>query len=164
MATRLSAFAAQVHARLEAAGVSVPQYDDAEGLTKHSERTRIVWVTTGGTIEPPKQAGGRMPSNGSAERVRLCKVRVERVNVYILSDTRQTTEELLEDVIAAVYNIASVCEMPSYRWPTQVKDLSGDVLRAQACVLDFSLRLPVSDEIKPLTTVTGQTHTCEYLP
>ncbi len=161
MATRLATFATAVHARLASAGVTIPQQNDVISLQKHAERLRIVWLTPGGTIEPPRQAGGRIGPNDPANRVRLCKLRVEECQAWIFGETREAAEDLLDAVIAAIYAEAQHIEMPRYRWPNELRDEAGNVLRAQVCVLTFFLRLPVADEIAPLVTITGVDHECE---
>lgn len=162
MATRLAEFADLVHAKLN--DPTVKKLDDVEALQKHEERRRIVWVTPGGTVEQPRQAGGRMPTDGTQFRIQLCKVRVENVDAHIFAETRERTEQLLDNVIAALCITAeSGIEMPTYTWVTQERDNAGKVLRAQYCVLRFRLRLPVPEQIKPLGTFNAVDDVCGML-
>lgn len=164
MATRLADFSTAVHARLTAAGITdVAKRDDREAIDKHDLKRRIVWITEGGTIEPPRQAGGRLNGAGSS-RVVACKMRVEEVDAYIFGGTREATEDLLDAVIAAAFIEGGAhLEMTRYRWLSQEDNRSGTMLRTQLCVLRMLLRLPVSEEITPLTALTGQDHECGTL-
>lgn len=161
MATRLSEFATLVHAQL--ADASVKKFDDIVALQKHTERRRVVWITPGGTTEPPPQAGGRSPADGTSFRVQACRTRVENVDVHIFAESRELTERLLDNLIAAICLVAKVVAIPTYRWETEERDQSGKVLRAHECVLRINLRFAVPDEVKPLTPVTAQEHLCGTL-
>lgn len=164
--TRLEEVATAVHALLDEGAVEPNEIGiahDAVALQQHQKQRRIVWLTTGGAIEPPRQAGGRVPSDGTAARVRLCKVRVERVEAHIFAETRELTEILLDNVIAALTHVLELVEMPSYDWETEVTERAGKVLRSQHCVLHFLLRLPVPDQIRELRTVAGIEDVCGTL-
>lgn len=165
MATRLADFATAVHAVLTAAGITdVEQVNDRESLQKHQAKRRIAWLTEGGTIEPPDQAGARVSSSNANQRVVACKIRVESVDAYIFGGTREATEELLDAVIAAAFQVGGArLQMPRYRWATQEEPRAGSTLRTQLCVLTMNLRLPVNAEISALTSITGIEDVCGTL-
>lgn len=165
MATRLATFATAVHALLTAAGITdVEQKDDREALAEHSVKRRIVWLTEGGTVEPPDQAGGRLNDANAAQRIVACKVRVESVDAYICGGTREATEDLLDAVISAAWRVGGPrLQMPRYRWATQEDTRSGRTLRTQLCILTLELRLPVSEQISALTTITAVDDVCGTL-
>lgn len=166
MATRLKEVAVAVHELLNAAlpeAEQVKDYHDQVALTQHQQRRRIVWLTQGGTTEPPKQGGGRLPSDASAYRIQACKTRVERVDAHLFAETRELTEQLLDQVIAALCTVLQVVEIPGYEWRTEEVGEAGRALRVACCVLRFLLRLPVPEEIKPLTPITGVEDVCGTL-
>jgi hypothetical protein len=161
MATRLSGFAAEVHAYLVTQGVTITQRDEIEALQQHDEKVRIVWLTPGGRVAVPRQAGGALPSSGAANRNRACRTREERVEVHIFGADREEAESLMDRVIAAIHELAPDTEFSDYVYPQEgQRAKSGRVLRAHECVLIFDLRLPVSAEIAPLRTITGVTDIC----
>lgn len=161
MATRLAEFATEVHALLNDA--TVKKCDDVASLQRHEVRRRITWLTPGGTTEPPRQAGGRAPSDGTAYRIQACRIRVEHIDAHIFAESREMTERLLDNVIAASCTVARVLEIPSYRWETEERENSGKVLRAHECILRINLRLPVPEQILPLVAITSQDHECGTL-
>src|SRR5690348_8841841 len=122
MATRLREVAEDVHALLNAALTPEDQVKDCHdrvALTQHQQQRRIVWLTEGGTTEPPKQAGGRRPTDGTEYRIVACRVRVERVEAHLFAESRERTEELLDAVIAALCQTLQVVEIPGYEWITE---------------------------------------------
>lgn len=162
MATRLSEFADLVHAAL--GDSTVTKRDDVGSLQQHDVRRRIVWLTQGGQVEQPRQAGGRPPTDGTAYRIQACKVRVEDVQAHLFAETRERTEQLLDSVIAAVCTVVQAAiEMPRYVWETQERENAGKVLRAEHCVLHIRLRLPVPEEIRPLGTFDSVDDVCGTL-
>jgi hypothetical protein len=142
---------------------TVKAYHDRVALQQHQQRRRVVWLTPGGTTEPPKQGGGRLPTDGTAFRVQACRVRVEQVHAHIFAETRELTEQLLDNLIAAVCSTLGVVEIPTYAWVTEERDQAGTVLRAAECILRINLRLPVPEQIKPLTPVIGVEDVCGTL-
>lgn len=143
---------------------TVKKRDDVAALQQHDVRRRIVWLTQGGTVEQPRQAGGRTPSDGTAFRIVSCKDRVEEIEAHLFSESRETTEQLLDNVIAAVCIVArTAVEMPRYVWETQDRDNAGKVLRAEHCVLVIRLRMPVPEQIKPLGTFATVADVCGTL-
>jgi hypothetical protein len=161
MATRLSTFAAEVHAYLVTQGVTITQRDDVEALQQHDKLARIVWLTPGGTVDAPRHAGASFPTVGTTTRVRVCRTRVERCEAHLFAVDREEAETLLDAVIAAIAELNEDTEFGNYVYPQQeARAKSGQVLRAHECVLVFDLRLPVSAEISPLVTVTGGDDIC----
>lgn len=159
MATRLREFAELVH--VELADATVRAAHDAVGLQQHQPERRIVWLTQGGTTEPARQAGARVVGN---DRVRASRNRVEHVDAHVFAENRETTEMLLDNLIAAVGNtLNGVVEMPTYRWESEEPDEAGRARRTAHCVLRINLRLPVPDEIRPLHPITGVEDVCGTL-
>jgi hypothetical protein len=161
VATRLEEFATAVHAAL--GDPSVKAYFDATALQEHKQRRRIVWVTPGGTTETPRQSGGMPPSDGSKMRIQACRVRVENIDAHIYAENRETTEILLDNLIAAVCLTINPAEMPTYTWETETLDNAGRTLRIAHCILRIYLRLPVPDEIKQLFPIRGVEDECGTL-
>ena len=161
MATRLSTFAAEVHAYLAAQGVTVTQRDEIEALQQHDKLSRIVWLTAGGSVDSARQAGGAPPTSGAANRNRACRTRAERCEAHIFAADREEAEVLLDAVIAAIHELNADTEFGAYVYPQEEdRAKSGRVLRAHEVVLVFTLRLPVSAEIAPLVTITGASDIC----
>lgn len=162
MATRLEQLGAAVHERLAAAMPDAPvkDYYDRVALTMHQQRRRIVWITEGGTTEPPRQGGGRTPTDGSPSRAQACRIRVEAIDAYAFAENRERTEQLLDALIAAVCTVLQVVEIPTYRWTTEEVSQAGQTLRVAAVVLRINARLPVAEEIKPLSPILGADDLC----
>lgn len=161
MATRLATFAAEVHAYLVTQGVTITQRGEIEALQQHDELARIVWLTAGGTVGEPRQAGGASPTSGAANRNRACRTRIERCEAHMFAANREEAETLLDAVIAAIHELNEDTEFGGYVYPQEEdRAKSGRVLRAHEVVLVFNLRLPVSAEIAPLVTITGVTDVC----
>lgn len=146
--TRLSALADEFHAKLN--DPTVKKFDDVEALQKHEVRRRVVWTSPGGTTRPPKQAGGRLPADGSDARIVACRTREANVEAHIFADTLANTELLLDNLIAAICLTMRVVEIPGYSWETQERENSGRVLRSQYCILRVTIPLPVPEQITPL--------------
>lgn len=161
MATRLAAFAAEVHAYLAAQGVTITQRGEIEALQQHDKLARIVWLTTGGSVDSARQAGGAPPTSGAANRNRACRTRSERCEAHMFGADREEAEALLDAVIAAIHELNADTVFGGYVYPQEDdRAKSGRVLRAHEVVLVFNLRLPVSAEIAPLVTITGATDIC----
>lgn len=164
MATRLGTFIAAVDDTLRAAGIVVEMREDRESLDFHGVKRRIVWLTTGGSIVPPNQAGPRLRTGSATEVVTACKVRVERVFAYIYGGSREATETLLDAVIAACCEVGGVpLEMPEYDWVTQEDNRSGKTLRTQLVRLEIRIRLPVNAELATLTPILSVQDDCGTL-
>lgn len=163
MATRLSLFAAEVHAYLVTQGVTVTQRDEIEALQQHDKLVRIVWVTPGGEVVVPRQAGG-VSTGAGASRTRASRVREERVEAHLFARDRAEVETLLDALIAAIHEIAPDTDFDRYVY-VQEEDRakSGQVLRAHECVLLLKVRLPVSAEISPLTLIESVEDICGYI-
>lgn len=161
MATRLATFAAEVHAYLVTQGVTITQRDEIEALQQHDKLARIVWLTAGGSVDAPRQAGGASPTSGAANRNRACRTRTERCEAHMFAADREEAETILDAVIAAIHELNADTEFGGYVYPQEEdRAKSGRVLRAHEVVLVFNLRLPVSAEIAPLVTITGVEDIC----
>jgi hypothetical protein len=159
--TRLEEFATDVHAVL--GDDTVKPYFDATALQEHKQQRRIVWVTPGGTTEAPRQGGGRPPVDGTQFRIQACRMRVENVDAHVYAENRETTEVLLDNLIAAVCLTLAVVEIPTYTWETEEIGNAGRTLRIAHCILRIYLRLPVPDQIRPLLPITGIEDECGTL-
>lgn len=161
--TRLSAFAEVVHQLLDGAKPPkqrIRRYDDEEGLQKHGELRRVVWLSRGGECRAPKQAGGRLSADGTA-RITLATVRDEPVEVHLFAESKAKTEMLLDSVIAAIsLTLRGVVDLGRYEWVSQERENSGRMLRSQYCVLRFTLSLPVPAEVADLHDLTGVEDEC----
>lgn len=163
MTTRLEEIAVAVHQRLNAAlppEAQIKAYHDRVALTAHQQRRRIVWLTEGGTTQPPRQGGGRPPTDGTPVRAQSCRMRVEEADAHIFAENRERTEELLDALIAAVCTVLAVVEIPTYRWVTEEVTQAGQALRVAYCVLRILIRLPVPEEIAALSPILGVDDIC----
>lgn len=165
MATQLSTFASAVLAKLVAAGITdVESLVGRKHLTFHKQKRRIVWVSPGGKLTPPKQAGGRPSSSDATKRVVACKTNEATVRVYIFGGTDEATEELFEAVVAAACEAGGAhIEMPSYDWVTEDEQHAGNANRTDLILLTMTLRESISAEIATLTPIGGIDDVCGTL-
>jgi hypothetical protein len=167
MTTRLEEIAEKVHETLD--DPSVKRLHGWPALSEHAARRRAVWCSTGGTIEEPRQGGGRRPtgetdtSEAQTARIVACKIRVEDVQIHIYGETAEVTEQLLDNLIAAIYITLGTPMIPNYRWVSQQTETSGRTLRNEKIVLFLKLRLPVPEEISPLRKIEGITFSAVLL-
>lgn len=161
MASRLQEFAELVHDELGDATVVAKH--DRVALQQHQQRRRIVWLTEGGQTIPPAQRGATFSIDGVGQRIQICRMRVEHVDAHLFAEDRETTEHLLDNVIAAVCNVLKVVEIPSYTWESEDNAEAGRALRGAHCVLRINLHLFVPQEIKPLRLITGVEDVCGTL-
>lgn len=127
---------------------------------KRGPRRRIHWVRRGGPVVPSSRAGATLVGDDSSgDRVRTPLNRIGLIEAHIFAEDDDTTEDLLDNTIAAIYQTftgAGGVEFVEYDWDDDQINQRGPYT-----VLSFSVTYPVSDEIKPLTELTAQEQTCE---
>ncbi len=153
--TRLEALATAAHALLNDATVARVMMRVREG--QHGQRRRVHWYRVGGEIEYPSQAGGRK-NTADTERVPCVWERRELVECVIFAESEDTVEALLESLVTAIDKTApnGAVAWEGYEW--QENEIAQ---RVPLVRLNFRMRLPVPDEIKPLTELTAVVNTTE---
>lgn len=147
--TRLAELADRVHEEL--ADPTVAKRDDVAALQQHDVLRRVVWLTEGGQIDATRQAGGALPDDGTQVRITACRIRGEEVQAHLYAEDRATTEQLLDNTIAAVcLALGPSATLQRYRWLTEERAESGRTRRSVKCILYLTMRLPVPELIEPL--------------
>lgn len=153
--TRLEAFAIAAHTLLNDATVARVMGRVREG--QHGPRRRIHWYRVGGEIESPSQAGGRK-NTAVTERIPCVWERLELVECVIFAESGDTVESLLELAITAIDKTApnGAVGWEGYEW------LENEIAQRVPLVrLSFRVKLPIPDEIKPLTILEAVSNTTE---
>lgn len=156
--TRLEEQAELIHKEF---ATPIEMREGADALNLHDEKRRIVWVTPGGTIAAPPQAGGRMADDDDTVRIVACRLRSEDVDVHLFGSNRADAEQMLDATIAAIHKACGPsARITSYSYPNEEQDKTGVTRRTHKCVLKIQLRMPVPEEIAPLREITGADHEC----
>lgn len=141
----------------------------AFALKNHAQPRRIVWVRTQSTIEPPKQAGGRLqgiPAGASTEqgasRARLCRIRVQVVDAHIYGEDEGAVDDTLDNLLAAVELVWPQTEYIFEDWPLE-NETDANITHYPKAIVRMRLRLAVADEVLPLQVVAGEAHECGIL-
>ena len=101
--SRISAFATAVHATL--ADATVQEVVGQKNKGRNRQRRRVHWYRQGGTIEPPHQAGGRIPEDeteATGNRQPTIWQRQEEIVCHIFAESEDTLEILLDNWIVAL--------------------------------------------------------------
>lgn len=134
-------------------------------IEKRTQRRRIVWVTRPSTVEPPqKRMGGQLGADG-VTRVTTAKVRFERVQAYIRAENADVTEQLFDNLLAALdMEFGDMGQPGAYEWITeQPSDAGGGaaILKGGHLIrLDVVFQWRVLSEIAPLVVLPGIEHGC----
>lgn len=165
MATRLQTFVTAVAAELVTAGITdVEHRVSRTALSLHGVKRRVVWMSPGGKLVPPDQAGGRTPGSGAAERSPACKTNDAEVHAYIYGGNGEATEQLFEAVVSAACKVgAPRIEMPRYDWVTQEEERAGNALRTECIRVVMTMHWPILEEIKALREVLSVDDVCGTL-
>lgn len=163
MATRLEALAEKIHEQLN--DQTVKSAFGRKEVARNDQRRRVVWVPVGGPLTPPeKRSAGTVVPNGTGQARRHDVVlRQERVQVHVTAESDESLEQLFENLLAAIGLTIPRPTWHEYRWVTEEEGQAGDSLRVPKIRFEITIQLPVAEEIKPLTVVTGEDHTCGFL-
>lgn len=151
MTTRLNRLVTACQDLLDAGGCKVAHRQDAEALTEHNVRRRVVWLSDRGDVSEASRTGG---FDRDGRRITCCALRAAEVRVFVYAETLELTEQLLDNVIASISQVLENVDFKEYALATQEDDSKkvGHVNRVQCAMLRFVLPLPVPDEITALPT------------
>jgi len=123
---------------------------------KRGQRRRIHFYRRGGPITTANRSGG---GDIGSSRVATPWQREGVVEAHIFSESDDTTEQLTDNLISAIFNTTNTgLEFFDYEWDDdQINQ------RTCYCILRFSIRTPVRSEDLTLITVTGQETDKEFL-
>lgn len=158
--TRLQKFVSEVEAQLNDSTVLFRIGKEDEG--QHGKRRRVHWYREGGTIEAPSQAGGRLNGDtdeATGSREPTAWERYERVTCGIFAESPATADTLLDNMIVAIDHTAPNGSVVWERYEWTENEIAQ---RVPLVRLVFSLKLPVVDEVKALTELTGEELTCQF--
>lgn len=129
-------------------------------LSEHSGQRRIHWVSPGGTLEAPKQAGGRRDDETAAQRKPTCKTISAELEIHIFAEDDEAIETLFRNVLAALALTNVRYDRGRYRSPTQ-EDVaaSGITNRVEWLILSIVVGFPAIEEIQALRTVVSTDQT-----
>lgn len=161
--SRAEALAIAIHEQLNDS--SVERLFGRNDKAKNAQARRIVWIPVGGTIDDPRQGGGRRPADGAQSRVQSCKDRKARIEAHIYAESYAETEALLDRLIAATCIV-----LPNQTFDGGYQDVTqeqrneaGVTNRTDLIVLTLEVRLPVRAEVKELRPIVAFDHVCGTL-
>jgi hypothetical protein len=157
MATRLQEVVEAFAAALNDITVSV-----ALGRLKvaeHSKPRRVVFVSQGGQVGPPKLTTSGRYTGGQANRTTPLKTREHSVKLHITAENEESTEILFENCLRALNKALGNRATPgSYVEETEKPETAALMNWHPKITLDVTLDLLVLQETVPLTTMNGETH------
>ncbi len=159
MSSRLKAIVAGVAEQL--GDETVEMVLDQVEVSRRSAPARVVWVPLGGTIEPTDHVGGRLTAGTPPERRRAVYVDAQRVQVRLWATgedrdkARDAVETLFHRVVAATRRaLLADARWGAWEWVTQLPERAGATVLGQLIVAELTVRVPVFDQVRQLSTVT----------
>jgi hypothetical protein len=156
--SRLEMLTLAIHARL--GDDSVVRLFGRAAMSEHAELRRVVWIPMPSQIDDAHQAGGRLVAGQPDRRVVSRRVRVAHVEAYGYAEDDETTDALLDDLIAAIDLTAPQTRFIGYDYPQHHENVDGATLRSSCFVLRMSFRFPVPEEISALKPIASATDVC----
>lgn len=142
------------------ADITVEEYYGLASLKEHCGARHMHWVSPGGTLVPPAQAGAREVPANATQRKPACVTLEAEVQCHIFAESDEALERLLRNVLAALALGGIRYKSGRYRVPTQEDaEVAGITLRSEWMILTFTVNWPVIEEIQPLREVLSTLQT-----
>ena len=121
----------------------------------HRAAPSLVLIPEGGPIVSPDRVGASEVSTGS--KVRIIALRQCTIEVQCHGRTEEETEDLLHTAYRAVRTIlhSSWSGEGQELWPDQDDGADGFARHGRLAAFTFTWHIPIYDESKPLTVITG---------
>lgn len=149
--SRFGRFVAEVEANLADTTVEFQLGRAREG--EHGIRRRVMMYRAGGLILAPKRAGGAMVGGEGGVRIPTIYDRHESVDVVLHAESEESLDQLLDNMINAIDKVApnGGINWENYEW--NENEIAQRVPQVR---LRFAVKLPVAEEIRPLTIITAE--------
>lgn len=154
--SRFSDFIDSIEVELNDSSVKfVKNLPDRKG--QHGQRRRIHFYKTGGSIEKASQAGGRIVDGTSREPA--VYFRHETIEAVVFAEDDDSLDTLVDNLLVAIDRVS-----PNGGVLFNDYDFNYDQYskRIPITTLNFNVKLPVIDEIKPLTIILDEEHFCRF--
>lgn len=133
---------------------------------ENADGHRVVWIPMSEASAPAKDVGGvKFTQAGGDERRRAIGARQVRIASHIWAKADDadggilTAETILENLIVAARKATNIGLMfDKATWLSQTDSKAGFDDRGEVVIAEWLMRLPVWDEIKPLTTIVAAHH------
>ncbi len=136
----------QLEANVASTGAQVPSFGigNRDAFEERAAPPHISWMPIGGTIGPPKDAGGDQTSDP-----RPLFSRQFQTMAYVWANGMDAANELMQHLVAAAYAVSHGKFKPVREdWV-----VSGDRDAGNIVALTFSVGLPFVDETAPTVTL-----------
>lgn len=160
MSSRWEQICEAVQQRLAEAEPSLKFGFGPNALDEHRAPTTVFFVVSGGQITPVHEVGGRIDPGDANNLKTQIFYGTQSIDVYCWSNTRENTEQLFHNCVAAVWEEAyGSSEFGDFNWLTEEErensglDQTGHVIR-----FSFKVHIPILREIQPLHDITSIEH------